>query len=107
MGGALLSHNQMQLFRDVIDECSLVDLGFVGPKYTWSKHFEDDHLIWERLDRGMATNSWFLTFPLGTRVNHLSCNPSDHLPLSINLSGLENLPKKKKKRSSGLKKCGR
>ena len=47
----------MQLFRDVIDECSLMDLRFVGLKYTWSKHFEDGHLIWERLDSGMATNS--------------------------------------------------
>ena len=34
MGGALRSFNQMQLFRDVIDECRLMDLGFVGPKYT-------------------------------------------------------------------------
>ena len=57
LGGALRSHNQMQLFRDVIDECSLMDLRFVGLKYTWSKHFEDGHLIWERLDSGMATNS--------------------------------------------------
>lgn len=56
LGGALRSHNQMH-FRDVIDECSLMDLRFVGLKYTWSKHFEDGHLIWERLDSGMATNS--------------------------------------------------
>ncbi|KAL0006196.1 hypothetical protein SO802_013757 [Lithocarpus litseifolius] len=87
-GGALRSFNQMQLFRDVIDECGLIDLGFVGPKYTWSKHFESGQSIWERLDRGLATNNWFLLF-LGTKIHHLHCFSSDHLPLFINLSGLE------------------
>ena len=41
LGGATPSSNQMQLFRDVIDECGFMDLGFVGPKFTWSIHFED------------------------------------------------------------------
>ena len=38
-GGAPRDHNQMQLFRDVIDECSFMDLGYVGPKFTWAKHY--------------------------------------------------------------------
>ena len=46
----------MQQFRDVVDECGIVDLGFVGICFTWSKHFTDGHLIWERLDRGLANN---------------------------------------------------
>ena len=33
-GGALRSHTQMQQFRDVIDECGFIDLGFEGPKFT-------------------------------------------------------------------------
>ena len=57
LGGALQSHNQMQLFREVIDECSFMDMGFVGSKYTWSKHFDNGVSIWERLDRGLANNS--------------------------------------------------
>ena len=47
VGGAIRTHNQMQLFRDVIDECRFMDLGFVGPKFTWSKHFENGNSIWE------------------------------------------------------------
>ncbi|XP_075640583.1 uncharacterized protein LOC142612368 [Castanea sativa] len=43
--GALRSHTQMQNFRDVIDECGFIDLGFEGPKFTWSKHFTDGHSI--------------------------------------------------------------
>lgn len=47
-----------------------MDLGFIGPRYTWSKHFVDGQLIWERLDRGLATNSWFLKFPsLGVTIS--------------------------------------
>ena len=57
LGDALRNHNQMQLFREVIDECNFMDLGFVGSNFTWSKHFEDVHSIWERLDRDLATNS--------------------------------------------------
>ena len=47
-----------------------IDLGYLGPKFTWSKHYESGHSIWERLDRGLATNNWFLKF-LGSRVFHL------------------------------------
>ena len=53
-------------------KCSFMDLDFMGPKITWSTHFENGNLIWEMLDRGMATNSWFLKFP-STRVHHLRC----------------------------------
>ena len=29
----------MQLFRDVIDECGFLDLGFFGTQFMWHKHF--------------------------------------------------------------------
>ena len=66
----------------------------MGPKFTWAKHYVDGLSIRIRLDRCMATNSWFQKF-LGTRVHHLSCMSSDHSPLLINLSGL---PKSRRKR---------
>ena len=78
----------------MLDECGLIDLGFVGPRFTWSKHFSDDHSIWERFDRGLANNNWFHKFP-GSRVHHLQCFAFDHCPLLITLSGLNPLPTKK------------
>ena len=84
----------MQLFRDVLDECWFLDHGFVGNRFTWSKHFADGHSIWERLDWGVANANWFLKFP-GTIVHHLHCTSSDHMSLCINLSGLEIPPRKK------------
>ena len=44
------NHNQMQLFRNVIDECDFLDLGFVRKKIAWSRHFANSHSIWESLD---------------------------------------------------------
>ena len=39
MGGRVRSHNQMQPFHEVLDESRLIDLGFVGPNFTWHKHY--------------------------------------------------------------------
>ena len=77
----------MQQFREVIDECGFMDLGFEGLKLTWSKHFEDGRSIWERLDTCLVTNSWFMRFA-SSRVFHLTCTSSDHGPILISLSGL-------------------
>ena len=78
----------MQAFREVIDEFSFMDLGYIGPDFTWSKHYTYGHSIWERLDRGLATNQWFMKFP-GTWVYHLPCLSSDHCPLLINPTGID------------------
>ena len=93
-GGERRENSQMQDFRDVIDECGFMDLGFISPNFTWAKHYNDGHSIWERLDHGLASNPWFLWFP-GTKVHHLPCLSSDHCPLFINPSGLE-IPSYKK-----------
>ena len=65
----------------------LMDLGFEGSKFTWSKHFDSGVSIWERLDGCLVNNSWFMRFR-GSRVYHLSCTSTDHIPIFISLSGL-------------------
>ena len=75
-------HTQMQNFKDVIDECSFIDLGFEGPKFTWSKHFTDGHSIWERLERGLVNSEFLLKYPT-SKVSHLSvCHQTMYLFLS-------------------------
>ena len=39
--GRLRPHNQMQQFREVLDECGFMDLGFKGFPFTWSKHWQN------------------------------------------------------------------
>ena len=49
----------MQLFKDAIDECGFMDLGYSGSNFTWSKHYVNERSIWERLDRASCINDWF------------------------------------------------
>ena len=94
LGGAFRPLDQIQLFLNVIDECNFMDLSYVGLKFTRSKHYESGYSIWERLDRGLATNSWFLKFP-GSGVFHLQGDSLDHKPLLIVFAPLD-LPQRKK-----------
>lgn len=94
VGGVVRPHHQMQLFSDIIDECGFMDLGFVGPKFTWCRHFENGTSIWERLNRGLTTNDWFPKF-LGSKVHHLQCDSLDHCPLLVVLAPLDISSRKK------------
>ena len=40
-GGSNCSHSQMQLFRDTMDVCLFINLGFKGNPFTWKKYFRD------------------------------------------------------------------
>ncbi|KAK7848650.1 hypothetical protein CFP56_004662 [Quercus suber] len=61
--------------------CDFVDLGFTGPEFTWhSRRY--GHLIWERLDRGVANYDWLAKFPAAL-VRHLHCFSSDHHPIKL------------------------
>ena len=77
----------MQSSRDALDKCGFMDLEFVGFPFTWHKHFVE-FIVWERLDRVMATNDWFLMFP-DTKVHHLDVTPSDHKALYISLERMD------------------
>ena len=86
-GGRVGPHSQMQPFRDILDECGFMDMGFVGSQFTWHKHFVD-YTVWERLDRIVATNDWFNLFP-NTKIHHLDMTSSNHKPLLIVPDGME------------------
>ena len=63
------SESQMQGFRNVVDDCGFMDLGFTGPRFMWTNNRPRD-MTWERLDRVLATTDWILLFP-SVRVHHL------------------------------------
>ena len=87
-GGSNRSQAQMQLFKEAMDECGFIDLGFVGSQFMWQKHFTNGHSIWERLDRALVNNEWMLRFA-DSRVHHLSIISSDHSSLWIMPKSLE------------------
>ncbi|KAF7839972.1 RNA-directed DNA polymerase [Senna tora] len=76
-GGSALGSKPDPLFSHWINKAALLDLGFVGPKYTWQR---GDLSI--RLDRALVNTEWRLKFPEAT-VTHLPKYKSDHCPLWI------------------------
>lgn len=87
LGGKVRPHIQMRVFRDILDECGFLDLGFVGPEFRWHKHFVG-YTVWKRLDKAVATSDWLALFP-NTKVYHLEADTSDHRTLWIVPDGMD------------------
>jgi hypothetical protein len=83
-GSANRSDAQMVLFRDCLDVCNLVDLGYSGPKYTWSNQQDAQCNIRVRLDRGVANDAFTSQFE-DCSVEKLITTSSDHYAIFITL----------------------
>ena len=93
LGSRLQPYNQMQKFREVLDECGLFDLGFEGSKFTWYKTHPDGYVVWERLDRAVSTVDWFNFLP-ATKVKTLVCASSNHSPIIVLPEGINLKPQR-------------
>ena len=81
-GGRVVSISRSMHFKECLDKCSMVDLGFSGPRFTWSNGRELSALIQERIDRFFVNPSWYSNFPKA-RVTHLTCCYSNHCPVLL------------------------
>ncbi|TXG67033.1 hypothetical protein EZV62_008308 [Acer yangbiense] len=52
------SFTNMLQFREVVNDCDLVDLGFSGSMFTWNNKRDGKANIQERLDRFLANSKW-------------------------------------------------
>lgn len=52
----------MSDFQDIVRHCSLTDLAFHGPRYTWT-NIRAEGLICKKLDRGLVNSLWLQKFP--------------------------------------------
>jgi hypothetical protein len=83
-GGVIASSRKCRIFRDRINACSLIDIGAMGPKFTWrGPVYHGGQRIFERLDRALCNSQWRIMFPDGyvkvlTRLDY-----SDHHPIII------------------------
>ena len=75
---------QMRAFREALDDCSLLDLGWKGVEYTWDNQQQDAANVKARLDRALA-NSAMLNLFEESRVRHVSSIESDHCFIVIEL----------------------
>ena len=83
LGGKPFNISKAKPFANCINNCKLIDLGFTGPRFTWSnKHRNKDTHIRERLDSFLCNQEWIKNFP-NTVVKHISNSSSDHSPLLL------------------------
>lgn len=54
---------RMVVFRDTLEVCELVDLGFSGIPFTYDNHRAGVSNVKVHLDRAIATNTWCNMFP--------------------------------------------
>ncbi len=74
---------QMAEFREALNDCLLLDLGFQGYEFTWTNNRDPPECVDERLDRGVATEQWMDLFPC-SRIQHVVFALSDHMGLVLN-----------------------
>ncbi|XP_042988702.1 uncharacterized protein LOC122316234 [Carya illinoinensis] len=82
LAGRDRSQSQMNDFRQTMDACSLWDIGFRGPKYTWCNGRDPESRVCERLDRFFGNSRWWVLFPQ-VEVVHGGAAYSDHIPISL------------------------
>nr|XP_023870330.1 uncharacterized protein LOC111982945 [Quercus suber] len=83
-GGNSMSHRRVGAIRDCMNVCHILDLGFSGPKFTWTNKREFGNLIQCRLDRPFRFQSIWLShteFPMVVR--DAWAGQDDNLPMAI------------------------
>ncbi|KAA3462946.1 non-ltr retroelement reverse transcriptase [Gossypium australe] len=85
-GGQLRSESQIAQFRNALEACDLVDMGFSGRWFAWERGRFQATNIRERLDRGVANSDWLDLFH-SYSVKHLNYSFSDHCPILIDTFG--------------------
>ncbi|XP_050280312.1 uncharacterized protein LOC126721302 [Quercus robur] len=83
-GGRVVSVNRSLLFKECLDNCGMIDIGFSGPRFTWTNKREVQALIQERIDRFFVNASWCLLYPDAKVVHLTRCN-SDHCPVMLDM----------------------
>lgn len=81
-GGRGVSINRSMLFKECLDKCNMLDLGFSGPRLTWTNRRDVNVFIQERIDRFFVNPNWCAIY-LEARVTHLTCCHSDHCPVLL------------------------
>ncbi len=82
-------------FREALTDCELSNLGFQGPKFTWSNLQSNENVIFARLDKGVSTWEWLRLFP-ATRVRIIPFAPSNQHAIMVDCNVEAVQPSRKK-----------
>lgn len=57
-GGREINVNRFLAFKEFLNSCNMVDMGFSSPRYTWTNKRDLNNLILERIDRFFMNSDW-------------------------------------------------
>jgi hypothetical protein len=76
---------QMEAFQSTLNDCNLLDFGFLGPKFTWCNDRASFGITRERLDRAVANHGWCQSYDV-VAVDVLPRYYSDYHPILVSFS---------------------
>ncbi|KAF7131590.1 hypothetical protein RHSIM_Rhsim09G0083100 [Rhododendron simsii] len=82
-GGNLPDLGRIRAFNDMLNDCRLVDLGCIGPRFTWRNNRAEGGFIMERIDMAFANMEWRERFDTALVFVEIAVG-FDHNPLLIN-----------------------
>ncbi|XP_074265828.1 uncharacterized protein LOC141588279 [Silene latifolia] len=94
-GGTIKEQPVMDVFREAIDECGLIAIGYRGNPFPWWNRRGDSEAIYERLDRALVT-PYFINHCPTIMLNHLDFDKSDHALIKLDLYKPQKIAKTKK-----------
>nr|XP_023927086.1 uncharacterized protein LOC112038505 [Quercus suber] len=89
-GGRPVNLSRALRFQECLDNCRMIDIGFSGPRYTWSNRRPLSRLIQERIDRVFVNAEWNSLYP-EVAVFHLEKIQSDHCPVKLCMDNNQNI----------------
>ena len=92
--GRAININNSLLFKECLDRCNMIDLGFSGPRFTWTNKSDISSLIQERIDRFFVNLDWWHLLP-ESKITHLTRCHSDHCFVLLETSPVSHLQLKR------------
>lgn len=89
-GGRPINLSKALRFQECLEHCRMIDIGFLGPRYTWSNHRPLSQLIQEIIDRVFVNAEWNFIY-LEAAVFHLEKIQSDHCPVKLCMENNQNI----------------
>lgn len=81
-GGRPVNIGRAMHFQECLDNCRMMDIGFFGPRYTWSNHRPLSNLVQEWIDRVFVNSMWNDLHP-EVAVFHLKKTHLEHYPIKL------------------------